>query len=198
MLIYDIEIIKAIPPKKESERIPGIEYCSGWDDHKNMGVACIGAYDYHTDKYRMFYKDNFDEFYFLCGKRWPLVGFNNIAFDNRVLDENNLLNPVPDQVFYDILVETWAAIGIKPPYSAETHSGYGLNALCEANFGHVKTGNGAMAPIWFQQGKIGLLTDYCLNDVFLTKQLMDKILKTGFLINPRDKEREIIVYRPRP
>jgi hypothetical protein len=31
LLIFDCEIRKAIPPK-EGERIPGIDYCGGWDD----------------------------------------------------------------------------------------------------------------------------------------------------------------------
>ena len=41
-LIYDIEIIKAIP-SKNGERITGIEYCEGWKDHANMGISVIGA-----------------------------------------------------------------------------------------------------------------------------------------------------------
>jgi hypothetical protein len=39
--IFDLEIIKAIPPKDEADRIPGIEYCAGWKDFENMGISCI-------------------------------------------------------------------------------------------------------------------------------------------------------------
>ncbi len=195
MLIYDIEIKNAVPNANEN-RLKGITYCDGWHDHANMGVACIGAYDYHEDRYRMFFEDNFDEFADLCRARWPLVGFNNIAFDNAVLDANGLLIDAPDDVFYDILVEVWAACGLKPPYNHETHRGYGLDALCAANFGIRKTGNGALAPIWFQQGKMGLLTDYCLNDVRLTKKLLDKILREGCVTHPFNDE-EMIIHRPR-
>jgi hypothetical protein len=38
--IYDLEIAKAIPPKVDADRLPGIEYCGGWTDYANMGVAC--------------------------------------------------------------------------------------------------------------------------------------------------------------
>ena len=34
-LIYDLEIVKAIPDRNKPNE-PGIEYCAGWDDHANM------------------------------------------------------------------------------------------------------------------------------------------------------------------
>lgn len=60
-VIYDIEIIKAVPDRK-FPRSEGVEYCAGWDDHAGMGVSVIGAYDYFTGRARVFCKDNFDEF----------------------------------------------------------------------------------------------------------------------------------------
>lgn len=60
MLVYDCEIEKAILGKRES-RIDGIEYYAGWDDFKHMGISVIGAYDYKTDRYRVFCKDNFGD-----------------------------------------------------------------------------------------------------------------------------------------
>ena len=32
MIIYDCEILRAIPPEKDSERLDGIEYANGWRD----------------------------------------------------------------------------------------------------------------------------------------------------------------------
>lgn len=52
-LIYDIEIRKAILGKGEA-RQSGREYCAGWQDHANMGVSVVGAYDYATDRWRVF------------------------------------------------------------------------------------------------------------------------------------------------
>lgn len=57
MLVYDIEIIKAIP-QKDSPKKQGIEYCKGWHDHQNMGISVIGAYSFEDDRYRVFTKDN--------------------------------------------------------------------------------------------------------------------------------------------
>ena len=44
ILIYDCEIIKAVPIDYKNEApIEGIEYCKGWDDHKNMGIRLLGV-----------------------------------------------------------------------------------------------------------------------------------------------------------
>jgi hypothetical protein len=71
VLIYDIEIEKGIPDKK-NPREPDIAYCAGWDDHANMGISVIGAYDSQTG-YRVFLKDNFDEF---SPSRWSTQTFS--------------------------------------------------------------------------------------------------------------------------
>lgn len=44
VIVYDIEIIKAIPGRN-GEREEGIEYAEGFHDHANLGVSVIGAYD---------------------------------------------------------------------------------------------------------------------------------------------------------
>ena len=51
LVVYDIEIQKGILGKKEKP-VPGIEYCNGWNDHANMGISVICAYDYEEDRYR--------------------------------------------------------------------------------------------------------------------------------------------------
>lgn len=47
MIIYDCEIVKAIP-NKEGLLIPNIQYCAGWREFSEMGISCIGAYDYKS------------------------------------------------------------------------------------------------------------------------------------------------------
>jgi len=89
MLIYDIEIKRAIAINGVPER-PGIDYCFGWDDVEGMGISCVCAYDYWQDRYRVFMEDNLAEFNALAVMRVPLVGFNNIKFDNAVLMANGL------------------------------------------------------------------------------------------------------------
>ncbi len=186
MLIYDIEILKAIPPKDAREMIPGVEYCAGWHDHKNMGIACICAYDYQTDRYRVFTEANLPDFLKLVSERGLLVGFNSSAFDNKVLEA--VTGFKPPNTDYDILREIWVSLGLSPTFQYPSHAGYGLDEMCRANFGTTKTGNGAMAPVFWQEKKYGEVIDYCLNDVKLTKQLFDKALAGESIKNPKTGE----------
>lgn len=115
-----------------------------------------------------------------------LVGFNNIRFDNAVIAATKEIGlAIAEERCYDILREVWAATGLGPDFDRKTHGGYGLDAMCATNFGSKKSGNGALAPVLWQKGQIGEVIDYCLNDVRLTKQLFDKILKDGLLTCPK-------------
>lgn len=194
-LIYDIEIIKAVPDKK-MPKIEGLEYCAGWHDHANMGISVIGAYDYAENRYRVFCKDNFDEFAKLLAVRRPLVTFNGLNFDNRVIDAVMKIGYEPDEGDYDILVEMWRAAGLGPQFKFPTHVGFSLDAVCKVNFGTEKSGSGGKAPIDWQAGRIGTVIDYCLNDVKLTKQLYDIILMTGLLLDPRNGQSKLIMRMP--
>jgi len=166
-LVYDIEIIKAIPQKGEAT-VEGVEYCKGWGDHANMGVSVIGAYDYVEKRYRVFCEDNFDEFFDLIYQRSLLVSFNGIGFDNKVLNavgSGKLGMPIHEG-YYDVLLEIWKSAGGR-------FKGSGLDAVCEANSLGKKSGHGALAPIQWQRGERGAVIDYCLNDVKMTKGLFE-------------------------
>ena len=185
MIVYDLEIKKAIP---HGECVDGIEYCKGWDDHENMGIACLCAYDFTTDRYRVFTENSLHRFILLCGEsKRPLAGFNNIGFDNEVLACNGL--EVKEEWCYDLLREIWDAIDRVSPF--ESKKGTGLDAVAKANGYEGKTGHGARAPIWYQQGDIGKVIDYCLEDVRLTKELIDKVMKDGKLNDPRKPSRQL-------
>lgn len=182
-LIYDIEIVKAIP-NKTGPLEKGISYCAGWHDHANMGVSVVGCYDYAEDRYRVFCGDNMRELGDLMHGRL-LVGFNSIPFDNAVLSACFSWGFQDDEC-YDLLREIWAAAGLGPKFTYPSHAGYGLDAVCEKNFGQSKSGNGALAPVIWQQGKIGAVIDYCLNDVRLTKRLFDRVLAGEKIISPKN------------
>ena len=76
----------------------------------------------------------------------------------------------------------------QPPFyiPRKTRAGYSLDALALANLGQAKTGHGALAPELWQQGRYHEVIRYCLNDVWLTKQLFDK---RKSLIDPTNGEK---------
>lgn len=189
-LVYDLEIVKAIPSPRE-DIVPGIEYCSGWSDHANMGISCICCYDYVTERYRVFLEDSFQEFIQLCNERAMLVSFNGLGFDAKVL--NATCAPVVvghQEKEYDICREMRIADGKHPEMPVR---GISLDKSAKANLGYSKTGSGGLAPILWQQGKKGQVIDYCLQDVNITKSLFDKILREGCLTDPRDPMETLLV-----
>lgn len=188
-LIYDIEIINAIQGKNE-DRVEGITYCSGWQDHENMGISVIGAYDYAQARYRVFCKDNFDSFLERAAQPGTtLVTFNGLAFDDQVIAKTLKAVFPQENPSYDLLVEVWVASGLGPKFSYPSHIGFGLDAVCERTFGVRKTGHGALAPIQWQNGMRGTVIDYCLNDVYLTKLLFDAALEGKPLVSPKDESK---------
>ena len=200
-IVYDIEIVKAIQGGKE-ERLEGIEYCGGWRDHENMGISVICAYDYVTERSRVFMADNFGEFAALMEEREFLVGFNNIGFDNKTIRAalGVNINRDIDAWSYDILAEMWRAAGLDPTrFAPATHGGYGLDPTAAINLnGAKKTGHGAMAPVQWQRGEVGAVVDYCLEDVRLTKDLFDQVVTHAILISPKDDNRVLKLRRPDP
>lgn len=183
IVVYDVEIARAIPSNREP-RYEDIEYCDGWEDIYRMGISVVCAYDYHTDRYRVFCDDNREEFIALVEARDIVCGFNNLAFDDRVVEATWGYRIDPGRS-YDILVATWRAAGLGPKYVYPSHSGYGLEAMCEANLIGRKTGRGTQAPVDWQRGRVGSVVDYCLNDVALTVELLNRIIRYGRLRDPK-------------
>jgi hypothetical protein len=149
-----------------------------------MGISVLCTYDYVEDRYRVFCVDNKEDFAARI-KGALCVGFNNIPFDNAVLAATSGWEAPKEESCYDLLREIWAAAGNGPEFNASTHAGYGLDAMCEVNFGLKKSGNGAMAPVDWQQGNFGTVIDYCLNDVMLTKRLFDAVMRGDYIKNPK-------------
>ena len=194
MIVYDIEIINAVPDSKKAN-LAGINYCQGWDDKEGMGISVIGAYDYSEERYRVFCEDNLVDFTALVSKTDVLVGFNSINFDNQVLAANGI--EVPDEINYDLLREIWKGAGLDPDaYKPRSHGSFGLSNVASVNLGVRKSGEGALAPVQWQRGQIGNVIDYCLMDVKLTKQLLDLVLRNGRLLSPATHA-FIDVRRPR-
>ncbi len=177
ILVGDAEIKKAIPDWDE-EAIPGIEYCKGWNDHANMGISVMGAYSTTTGRNHVFMDDNKEAFIEAVESCDLFVGFNSVAFDAKLV-EAAWGYKIPAHKHYDIYKQIQKAKG----HSGRV-KGYGLDPMAQANLGIGKTGNGAEAPIDWQQGRLGNVIDYCLNDINITWWLFCQIMDTGTLIDP--------------
>jgi hypothetical protein len=190
IVVYDLEIIRGIP-KKGEPRSPDIEYCSGWDDHANMGVACLCAFDGgavltgEVLPYRVFTDPTAwrDFLHMVFRRPWPTTfwGYNNVRFDNKVLAASGWDVP---RLCGDLLAELWAHAGLsRDKYSRKSHGGYTLDNVAKVNGLGGKSGSGGHAPILWQRGFHGRVIDYCLKDVALTTKLVANYIAPEVGIN---------------
>lgn len=180
LVIYDTEIRNGVATK-DNQAQPGYRYAKGWHDFEGMGLSVICAYDILEARYRVFLEDNLSDFMDLIEQRDGVLGFNNYRFDDKLLAANNMA--IPREKTFDLADAIWHEAGIP---QGEHPRGLSLNACCTAHGLPQKSGNGADAPQDFQDGRIGRVIDYCLNDVRCTLHLYRYIERTGGLIDPRD------------
>lgn len=172
MIIIDVEIKRAIPPRKGEAPLPeGIEVCGGWRDFANMGISVVCTYDTATHLSRVFLEEDFEELVSYLDNK-STAGFNTKRFDLPLLGHHGVKCQNPND-HYDMLEQIWIALGLHPDkFYYKTHGGWSLDAICQATLGIAKTGHGALAPVWWQQGRRGKVIDYCLNDCHMEGQLL--------------------------
>ena len=62
--------------------------------------------------------------------------------------------------------------------------GYKLEDCCVANKLTTKSNDGAMAPVLWQRKRFMEVIDYCVNDVLMTKELLELIWEDNNFIDP--------------
>lgn len=141
---------------------------------RDLEVSVVGVYSYDLDKYMVFDEDELDDLGEMLKRSRILIGFSSKTFDVPVLEKyfNFKLSAIPH---FDILEEVEASFGRK----------IGLGHLGEANLGIKKTGHGMEAIGMYERGEMERLKEYCLQDVKITKELLDRIVSRGYLWVPR-------------
>jgi hypothetical protein len=182
VIVLDVEIERAILGRGEIQQ-PGIEYCSGWRDFQGMGLAVCCTYDTETHLTRVFLKKQLGELqdYLLSA---PTGGFNTRRFDLQLLKVNGVTLPqdATAHPHFDALEQIWLKCGLDPDrFVPHTHGGWGLDAVMQETFGLAKSGAGALAPVWWQQGDRGKVVDYCCTDVWLEAKLITHMLAGGIV-----------------
>lgn len=191
-LIYDLEIIKAIPPKDEGDRLDGIEYCGGWTDYKNMGIS-VGATCLLTRIGGVWQVRPPRSFVDLAELKNHLTahqitpgcaigGFNSRKFDDNLLAANGILIK-SDFDLLDMVLEAAGWLG-KAYWSKGLK--YNFASIGEAN-GIEKTLSGEKAPIEWQKGNSQTVIDYCINDARIEAEALKRLL-LGTLLDPNTNQ----------
>lgn len=167
IVVYDLEI------KNPIEKLS-----NGWSSMDEMGISVGCAYDYRANRYRVFMDDNIQELVDRLNEpETMVVGFNTVRFDNALLRASKLdLKPDEELNNYDMV-----QVSRKGARVNNFAKGFKLDEHLKACGLPLKTASGAQAPLLYQEGKIGELIDYCLNDVAQEKALFQWMHFTGLL-----------------
>jgi hypothetical protein len=188
-ITYDCET------QKLADEVPG-----GWDNVYGMGLSSAVTYDSKTDNYNFWDHNSREKLCeYLNGKN--VVGFNSIMFDSKLLLGDNRIIELDGSTKnskygwknIDIYVEIFRRIFqmdksnypelLKKMQAKKHQKGvFGLKDIAGATLNHTKSGDGAMAPILFREGKLAELYGYNLQDVRVTKELFQFILKYRYCV----------------
>jgi len=149
----------------------------GWRNTHLMRVSVAVAYDSLADKFLCYGEEEIDRLLDLLGRADLVVGFNVKRFDYRVLSAYSGMN-LKELNTFDILEDVHHRLGFR----------LSLDHLSVETLGRGKTADGLKAVEWFRSGEMKLLTDYCTEDVAVTRDLFLYGMENGHLIYRHKQE----------
>jgi len=154
-----------------------------------LKVSVAGVYSYETDRYDAYLEADLPtKLATRLQAAEVVIGFNIRRFDMPVLAPY-LPYPITTIPLLDIMEEVVKNLGHR----------LSLDSLAQATLGIGKSGSGLDALKWFKQGRLDLITKYCLDDVKLTKELYDYGKQHGRLFGTNrfgNEKHQIMVFWP--
>jgi DEAD/DEAH box helicase domain-containing protein len=172
---------KTIKPKEIDVKLPGIDLkkpaperygvldietrysadeVGGWNRADRMGVSIACLYDSGDKAMHDYEQDNMDDLVTHLQKFDLVIGFNHVKFDYAVLGG---LHPFPFRSLpnLDLLMEVNNRLGYRVK----------LDNIAQATLDVGKSADGLMALKWWKEGRLDLITEYCRQDVAVTRDV---------------------------
>jgi len=149
----------------------------GWRNSHLMQVSVGVVYDSREDRFFVYEEDQVETLLEHLEQAELVVGFNVKQFDYRVLSAYTR-KELKSLKTFDILEDIHGRLGFR----------LSLDHLAHETLNHRKTAQGLQAVEWFKCGEMEKLTDYCRNDVAITKGLFYYGLEKNHLIYREKRE----------
>lgn len=172
IVVYDLEIKNVIDGKNVT-----------WSTYGKMGISVGCLFDYETGDSHTYLDDNIDDLYDRLSRAEIITGYNIKGFDNPLIASQSHVKRIDlDSKSYDMLEHVRLGMGYREGHRYP--SGCKLNDVLSATFGMQKTEDGADAPIFYQEKKMGKLISYCLADVRRERLAFEYAYLHGHLKTP--------------
>ena len=142
----------------------------GRSEPSHLQIALVGVHDSATDSYDSFLEADFPRLWKILEATDVLVGFNSDHFDIPLLNKYYPGDLAKIQSI-DLMKEMYGALGRRVR----------LDAVADGTLGKKKSGHGGQSLVWWRNGEVEKVREYCLKDVELTKELYEYAVKNGHL-----------------
>ncbi len=151
----------------------------GWQNMHLMMVSVAVVFDSLEDRFCVYTEDRISELVEHLHKADLVVGFNLKRFDYAVLAPytNQDLRSVPT---FDILEDVYDRLGFR----------LSLDHLVKETLRREKPADGLQALEWYKSGEMQKLTEYCKQDVILTRDLFLEGMEKGYVVYRSKQQNE--------
>lgn len=142
---------------------------------EDLDISVVGIYDFKTNKYQTFLQEEFDAMWEIFKKTDLMITFNGEYFDIPLLNKYYKKAGLGD-------LKEIRSLDIFKEIKQTSGRWLKLDNVAKGTFGISKSGDGLEAVKWWREGKIEEIKKYCLDDVKITKDVYDYILKNNKVI----------------
>jgi len=143
----------------------------GWKNVHLMRISVGVLYDSLAKEFFTFFEDETEKLLAHLEQADLIIGFNIKGFDYKVLGAYTNKDLTRLKTF-DILEDIHQRLGFR----------LSLDHLANETLGQGKSADGLQAVAWFNQGAMQKLTEYCRQDVIVTRDLFLFGLNNGYLV----------------
>lgn len=140
---------------------------------EKLQISVAGVYDYKDKTLKSFREEQLNNLFPLLQEASIIIGYNIDHFDIPVL-EPYYPGRAKELTTFDMLSSVKQLVGRR----------FSLNDLLKATLDLQKTGHGLQAIQLYHEGRFDELTQYCLDDVDLTRKLLEYGAAKGEIFYP--------------
>ena len=150
------------------------EEVGGWGNKHLMKVAVAVIYDSLEKKFISYMEEETNQLVEKLKSADLVVGFNLLNFDYAVLQPYTS-DSLKTLKTFDILDDIKKRLGFR----------LSLNHLANKTLKVKKSADGLQSLQWFKEGKIDLITEYCIKDVEITRDIFQFGIENEYLLYER-------------
>lgn len=141
------------------------------NDPADLTIALVGVHDSETNAYESYLVPDLPKLWPKIERADILVGYNSDHFDIPLLNR-----------YYPGDLTRLKSIDIMKEMQMVMGRRLRLDMIAEGTLGDKKLGGkGGQSVIWWRNGEVDKVREYCIKDVELTKKIFDYALKNGSL-----------------